>query len=195
MASNDSSGLVLAAVGTALGLALAVGLVAAGASANDSIASSRDVEALARMLASENPKGSVRLWVEQCWTQLRSRRRGQSIYDRITGGIGWGPQGGKRPVATENEAGTEHMMIARLVLLGAELSEWATARKFFEPGQQDRAFAQAEAARAKKARGEKLTAKEERILGYKHDAKGIREMWSADGSRYVTTIEGVEFWT
>ena len=32
----------------------------------------RDEEAIARMLASENPSGSVALWLEQIWTQIRS---------------------------------------------------------------------------------------------------------------------------
>lgn len=195
MGHNSTSPLIVGAAVTTLGLLAAFAIVAAGGSSSDRVATALDVEALARMIASENPKGSIRLWVEQCWTQLRSRRRGQSIYDRITGGAGWGKQGGKRPVASENPASTEHMMIARLVLLGSELSEWTTTRKFFEPRQQDLAFAEAEAARAKKARGETLTPKELRILGYKHDADGIRRLWIAEGSRHVGTIEGVEFWT
>jgi hypothetical protein len=52
----------------------------------------RDVEAAARMIASENPKGSRRLHIEQVWTQILSMQRAQSLYDRITAGSRWGPQ-------------------------------------------------------------------------------------------------------
>src|SRR5262249_9738831 len=72
--------------------------------------STLDIEAVARMLASENPRGSEQLHIEQVFTQLRSRKRGESLYDRITAGSGWGrqgvrnPPGRRRPVSTAEPA-------------------------------------------------------------------------------------------
>ena len=69
-----------------------------------------DIEAVARMLSSENPRGSKELHVEQVWTQLRSLKPGQTLYERITAGSGWGAQGKaaqggrRRPVSTEQPA-------------------------------------------------------------------------------------------
>ena len=53
----------------------------------------QDVEAAARMLASENPTGSQALHIEQVWSQLNASRPGESLFDRITAGSGVGPQG------------------------------------------------------------------------------------------------------
>ncbi len=158
-------------------------------------ADAQDIEALARMLASENPSASVLVWVEQVWTQLRSRRAGQSIYQRITGGKGWGPQDKVRPVSTAEPATEKHRMVARLVLLGQFLSTLPGARRYFEPKQQDLAFQIAEVARAKLAKGETLTPNEKRLLGYKHDADGLRRKWASEGLRRIDLIDGVEFWT
>lgn len=162
--------------------------------------SALDVEAAARMLASENPRGSERLHVEQLWTQIRSRKPGQSLFDRITAGSGWGEQGKRmppgrvRPVATTEPASNRFRILATSVLRGECPSTLPGARKFFEPEQQDRAFAAAEAARKKRAAGGVLTAKETRLLGYHRDANQVRAEWSKS-SRYVGSIEGVEFFT
>lgn len=162
--------------------------------------STLDVEAAARMLASENPRGSEHLHVEQIWTQLRSRKPGQSLFDRITAGSGWGEQGKRippgrtRPVATTEPASNRFRTLADSVLRGERPSGLPGARKFFEPEQQDRAFAAAEAARKKRAAGGVLTAKETRLLGYHRDANQVRAEWSKS-SRYVGTIDGVEFFT
>ena len=162
--------------------------------------STLDVEAAARMLASENPRGSERLHIEQIWTQLRSRKRGQSLFDRITAGSGWGAQGKRvppgrtRPVSTAESASERLRALADSVLRGARPSIVPEARKFFEPEQQDRAFAAAEAARNKRAAGGALTAKETRLLGYHRDANQIRAEW-LKSSRYLDTIDGVEFYT
>ena len=159
-----------------------------------------DVEAAARMLASENPRGSERLHVEQIWTQIRSRKPGQSLFDRITAGSGWGEQGKRtppgrvRPVATTEPASNRFRTLADSVLRGKRPSTLPGARKFFEPEQQDRAFAAAEAARKKRAAGGVLTAKETRLLGYHRDANQVRAEWSKS-SRYVGTIDRVEFFT
>lgn len=182
------------------GIGLVLGAMALAATATDAagggdIANSRDVEALARMLASENPKGSVRLWIEQIWTQIASRKRGQSLYERVTGGAGYGPQNKQRPVSTEQPASEAHRVVARLVLLGAELATLKGARKFFEPAQQDQLFKLAQNARAKLARGEKITPRERRVLGYEHDADSLRQKWSKEGARFVGNVDGVEFWT
>lgn len=159
-----------------------------------------DVEAAARMLASENPRGSERLHVEQIWTQLRSRRRGQSLYDRITAGSGWGeqahrkPPGRVRPVATTEPASPAFRGLAREVLLGLRPSTLPGARKYFEPAQQDRAFAIAETARKKRAAGEVLSSQELRLIRYHMDAKHKRAEW-LQTSRFVDVIDGVEFFT
>lgn len=159
------------------------------------VADARDVEALARMLASENPSGSRALWTEQCWTQINSRKRGQSLYARITGNQGFGTQNKKRPVSTVNEALPVHRAVARLVLLGTAVATWVKARKFFEPKQQDAMFRLAEGARAKRVRREQLTARETRALGYEKDSAAVRREWASDGSRLLGEIDGVEFWS
>lgn len=185
----------LAAIGVAVGAAALLGSTGQVKGAGD-VARRQDVEALARMLASENPRGSLALWVEQCWTQINSRRRGQSLYDRITGSLGFGPQGGRRPVSTAQPAEETHRIVARLVLLGAELSRWARrARKFFEPDTQDRMFALGEIAREKLRNGEPLTAEERRALPHTKNAAAVRSEWAGEGARPLGTIDGVEFWS
>ena len=162
----------------------------------------RDIEAAARMIASENPKGSRRLHIEQVWTELRSKEPGQSLFDRMTAGNGWGGQGERiegsknktRPVATGNQATQAQRELAEQILLGREASLLPGAKAFFEPAQEDKAFAVGERARAKIARGEPLTAQEERLKKYKHNAAQTRQRWAKHGS-YLATIEGVEFWT
>lgn len=154
-----------------------------------------DIEALGRMLASENPRGTLALWVQQCWTQIHSLKRGQSLYQRITGGKGFGPQNKSRPVATTEAASPTHRMVARMVLTGAYAARWIGARKFFEPGQQDRMYQIGKTARQKRANGAPLSSRESRALGYEKDAAGVRREWASEGARYLGIIEGVEFWT
>lgn len=160
-----------------------------------------DLTAVARMLASENPSGSLELWVEQVFTQIRSRKAGESLYSRITAGSGYGPQGKaegggrRRPVSTQEAETGRHLAAARAVLEGKLGSELPGARMYFEPKQQDRAFAIAEAARAKLAKGVELEDKEKRLLHYKKDAAAIRRDWQSKGHRLIGTIEGVEFYS
>lgn len=159
-----------------------------------------DVEAAARMVASENPRGSARLHIEQIYTQLRARKSGQSLHDRITAGSGWGEQGEgergrRRPVATTERATDAHRRLAREVLSGQHPSSIPGARKFFEPGAQDRAFAIGERARAKQTRGEPLSRQEQRLLKYRKSAAKVRADWTKDGDRSLGMIETVEFWT
>lgn len=160
-----------------------------------------DVEAAARMLASENPRGSQPLHIEQVHTQLRARKPGQTLFDRITAGSGWGPQGarapggGVRPVSTAEPATPALRQLVREVLEGLHPSTLPGARKFFEPAQQDLALAAANQARQKQARGEALTPKEQRLLGYRRSAAEVRTRWLTDGSRFVGAVSGVEFFT
>ncbi len=163
--------------------------------------SDADVEAAARMLASENPRGSRALHIEQIHTQLRSRKPGQSLFDRITAGSGWGPQGerrppgGVRPVSTEEPATDALRELARAVLDGLHPSQLPTARKFFAPAQQDRALQIAARARDKQAAGLGLTAQELRLLRYRKTAAEVRKHWISDGAKHVGTLDGVEFFT
>ena len=54
-----------------------------------------DLDAAARMLASENGSGSRALWAELIGSQLHARKPGETLFDRITAGSGYGPQGVK----------------------------------------------------------------------------------------------------
>ncbi|MFO0576116.1 MAG: hypothetical protein U1A78_19105 [Polyangia bacterium] len=160
-----------------------------------------DVEAAARMLASESARGSRALHIELIHSQLRARKKGQALFDRITAGSGWGPQGeraaggGVRPVSTEEPATPALRQLAREVLDGAHPSVLPGARKFFEPAQQDRAFAVAERARQKQAAGRPLSKNEQRLLGYLRTAQQVRREWLADGARYIGRADGFEFYT
>lgn len=161
----------------------------------------RDVEAAARMLASENPQGSLELHVEQSYTQVRQAiRRGESLFQQITRGSGYGEQGeraaggGLRPVSTAKPATAALLERARDILRGKYASKWPSATKYFEPLVEDRAFAVAERARKKQAENEPLSANEQRLLKYRDNADSIRRRWSRDGMP-LGTIDGVEFWT
>lgn len=159
-----------------------------------------DVEAAARMLASENPGGSPELHTEQIHTQVRGAlRRGISLHQQITAGLGYGGQGegsgGKRrPVATEKPVTPALRERARRILRGEYVSRMAGATRFFEPLVQDRAFALAESARRKKAAGLPLLPKEDRLLKYKRDAEEVRARWRREGAQQLGSVEGVEFW-
>lgn len=161
----------------------------------------QDIEAAARMIASENPHGRARLHIEQIWTQLRAAARtGQSLFDRITAGSGYGPQGeraagGKfRPVSTAQPATPHQRALAREVLEGKHPSFLPGATRFFEPAVEDAAFRIAETARSKQAAGLSLSAQERRLLKYRRDADDVRRNWSAEQAERLGTFEGVEFW-
>lgn len=153
-----------------------------------------DAEALGRMLASENPRGSEALWVEQIYTQIRTAGS-RSLAATVTGGTGsFGPQGGRRPVATSEPATKKTRDFVARFLAAPPPSRFVGAVRFFEPEQQDRAFAIAETARRKRAQGLPLTAQELRLLPYQSDAADLRRRWAKSG-RYLGTLDGVEFWT
>lgn len=163
----------------------------------------KDIEAAARMLASENPRESQQLHTEQVWTQIRAAARGETLFERITAGNGYGPQGkrapgGKkdRPVASQEPATDGFRQLVREVLDGKRPSNLLGARRFFEPDVEDRAFAIAERARAKKQAGEALSPQEQRLLGYRYNADGIRKKWQEkDGHRLVGALGPLEFFT
>ena len=162
--------------------------------------STLDIEAAARMLASENPRGSERLHVEQIWTQLRSRIKGQSLYSRITQGSGWGMQGsrirpgGIRPVSTEEEANDSFRQLVHRVLRGEIPSTLQGAKKFFEPAVLDKALKIGKEARRKLAAGEPLTKQERRLIYYKKSSVEVRRDWLKT-SKLVGVIAGIEFYT
>lgn len=176
-------------------MALVAGLLSGKRSPRVALSgSAADEEAIARMLASENERGSEQLWAELIWSQLRSLGTA-SIWQRITAGQGYGPQGGARPVSSDKPATTATRAYAARFLADLPPSSLPGARRFFEPLQQDRAFAIAEEARRKLASGQPLTRQEQRLRLYKSDANDIRRRWASKGHRYIGTVEGVEFWT
>ena len=97
-----SKAAAVAVVGGAslLGVAALLAALSSGRSSRRSaLFSLDDAEALARMLASENPSGEEALWTEQIYTQIRNAGS-RSLADTLTGGTGsYGPQGG-RPAGT-----------------------------------------------------------------------------------------------
>ncbi len=160
-----------------------------------------DVEAGARMLASENPRGSKQLHIEQVFTQLRARKPGQSLFDRITAGSGWGRQGerqgsgGVRPVSTDQPANDSQRQLVREILEGTYASQFLGARQFFEPGQQDKALAIGDRARQKLQNGEPLTEQEKRLIHYDKSAEQVRKDWIRGGSKFIGVREGIEFYS
>ena len=161
--------------------------------------SDEDVEAAARMLASENGLGSPQLWTELIGSQLHARKAGETLYERITAGSGYGRQGERswpgrtRPVSTEQEALPIHRSWAREVLSGLHTPRFGSAIAFFEPAQQDKAFAVAQRARVKQAQGLPLTEQEKRLTHYRKTAAEVRADWQKT-MRSVGTIDGVEFY-
>ena len=129
------------------------------------------------------------------WGELSARQRGGGLFDRITAGSGFGPQGkrvlpgGKRPVATDDPARPQDRVLVREILEGNHPAKLRSARAFFEPKQQDAAYQIGERARQKrrlatglteseiKSRGLALTKQEARLLGYDTDANPIRQSW------------------
>lgn len=162
--------------------------------------STLDIEAAARMLASENPRGSERLHVEQIWTQLRSRRKGQSLYNRLTQGSGWGIQGsrirpgGIRPVSTAEPPNDIFRRLVNRVLRGEIPSILPGAKKFFDPAVLDQALKIGREAQRKLKVGEPLTRQERRLRYYKKSAAEVRRDWLKT-SKLVGVIDGIEFYT
>lgn len=160
-----------------------------------------DIEAAARMIQSENASASDRVKVEQIWTQIRSAKRSQTLYDRITGGHGWGIQNGKkgtsRPVSTDKPATDASRALAARVLNGELPSTVPGSRKFFEPEEQDKVIRQIERAKQALAAGKPISPNDQRLMAakYQKTAEEVREGWRADGTELIASIEGIEFWS
>lgn len=161
-----------------------------------------DEDAAARMIASENPSASEEVWVEQIHTQIRSRKEGQSLYMRITGGHGYGEQGkvqggGARPVSTSKPAKEIHKRVARETLAGLRPSKLPGARKFFDPGEQDAVMRQLEKGKKDLAAGRPVSDRTRELIavGYQRTAEGVREKWRKEGAQVVGTVGPVEFWS
>ena len=156
-----------------------------------------DIEAAARLIASENPSASDQVKIEQIWTQIRSTKRGQTLFQRITAGKGYGNQGGSRPVATTHAASPADRELAARVLRGELQSSLPGARKFFDPAEQDKVFRQVQRAKADVAAGRAISERDQKLIaaGYKRDAQGVRDKWSSEGSHLVGAVPPVEFWT
>lgn len=156
-----------------------------------------DLMAAARMIASENPTASEDVWVEQIHSQLRSLGPLQSLHDRITGGKGYGPQGGSRPVTTVREPRPAHLRVAREVLEGQRPSKLDGARKFFNPREEDAVYDQVHKGKEDLAAGRPVSArtKELMALGYQRTAQDVRDKWQGEGKHLVGTVGPLEFWT
>ncbi len=162
----------------------------------------RDIMAAARMIASENPSASDDAKAEQIHAKLRATKPGQSLYDYATGGHGWGPQGTDkdkhwRPVSTKRDPSAADIELAKLVLSGQRPSRLPGARTFFDPGEQDRVYAQVEQGKRDLAEGKPITPRTQELidLKYRKSAEEVREGWRRGHQRYVGTIGPVEFWT
>jgi murein DD-endopeptidase MepM/ murein hydrolase activator NlpD len=151
------------------------------------------------MLASEDGQGSPQLWTELIGSQLHARKAGETLYARITAGSGYGRQGERswsgrtRPVSTDQEALPMHRSWAREVLSGLHTPRFESAIAFFDPAQQDKAYAVAQRARVKQAQGLPLTEQEKRLSHYRKTAAEVRADWQKT-LRRVGTIDGVEFY-
>lgn len=191
---------LLAAIGIGSGLALLLSSSSneGGEVAEDiKDAKGRDVEAAARMIASENPSSDESVWVEQVWTQLRKVTASNSLYSVITGGRGWGSQGGSRPVSTDKPATDRYRQVARDVIEGRRTSLLPGARKFFDPRSQDAVMRQVIKGKADIAAGKEVSKRTKELIaaGYKRTAQDVRDKWSGEGDSLVGTSDGVEFWT
>ena len=157
----------------------------------------QDVEAAARMIASENRREGELLKVEQLWAELRAKRRSESLFDRITKGQGWGVQNKRRPVATGTAPTDAERELVWEVLRGNKPSTLPGARKYFEPEQEDRIYRQVTQARADLKAGKTISPRSQQLIaaGYGKTADEVRQDWAVDGARMVGVVGPVEFWT
>jgi hypothetical protein len=156
---------------------------------------SEEIEALARIIASEAGSGSLDEQRAIGWT-ARNRFRGKSVYAKQ---FPWRAQkGSDPPFSSARPAGAAHRKLAAEIL-AADQSQDPTggATAFFEPRMQD-IFAKAGAmARAGEVGdttidGQRLT-DITRFKNYRKTADDIRRSWSK-GSALYTTVGRFEFW-
>ena len=86
-----------------------------------------------------------------------------------------------------------HRSWAREVLSGLHTPRFESAIAFFDPAQQDKAYAVAQRARVKQAQGLPLTEQEKRLSHYRKTAAEVRADWEKT-LRRVGIIDGVEFY-
>ena len=157
--------------------------------------SENEVEALARVIASEAGSGTLAEQRAIGWT-VRNRFRGKSIY---TVQFPWRSQKGSDPPFASARPATDATRALAREILSADQSQDPTggATSFFEPKMQD-AFAKAGAmARAgetgdRVVDGVKIT-DITRFKNYKKDAQEIRNKWS-NGSTLYAMAGRFEFW-
>lgn len=154
-----------------------------------------EIEALARVIASEAGSGTLAEQTAIAWT-VRNRFRGKSIYAKE---FPWRSQkGSDPPFSSARDAKESHRDLARKVL-AADQSQDPTggATSFFEPRMQDIFFQAGEMARKGETGdrvidGVKVT-DITRFKLYKKDANGIRQSWGK-GSAVYATAGRFEFW-
>lgn len=140
-----------------------------------------DIQGLGRALASEASTSSgyseqERQAIAHCALNI-ANHRGVTVasimlpphhqYDSSTGKNYW--------CSTANPPADDDVSVATDVLTGKVADLTNGANTFFEPAVQDKLFAAGHA-------------------GYKHDAQGIRDKWTADGMELKATIGRWEFW-
>lgn len=155
----------------------------------------KEIEALARIIASEAGSGTPAEQTAIAWT-ARNRFRGKSIYATQ---YPWRSQkGSDPPFSSAQPAKDAHRDLARKVL-AADQSEDPTggATSFFEPRMQD-AFAKAGALARAGETGDRVIdgvklSDITRFKNYKKDAAAIRASWSP-GSALYARAGRFEFW-
>ena len=129
-----------------------------------------DAEALARMLASENPSGDEALWTEQIYTQIRNAGS-RSLADTLTGGTGVTARRGTATRGNLRARDEEDPRICRAVSNCAAAVAARRGNSIFEPAQQI-APSPSPRKRDEKALGLPLSAQELRLLAYKERRGG-----------------------
>lgn len=100
-----------------------------------------DLEALARMIASENPNDSTTVRTAIAWSAVNeANRRGKSVFDLLAPDGNFGPQSG-RYASTRNAARSQDYEITTDVLTGAVNDPTGGAVQFDSPRGQRAALA------------------------------------------------------
>lgn len=101
-----------------------------------------DELALARLVASEHGRGTPAELACIADAELaRARAKRMSVLAHLTGGAGkFGPQGGRRPASTRQNANMRHLAAARAVLSGELEGIALGAQRFFSPAGMEKAY-------------------------------------------------------
>ena len=168
---------------------------AAPAGSAGSALSDNEVEALARVVASEVGSGTRAEQEAVAWA-VRNRFRGKSI--RAVEHPWRAQRGSKPPFSSARPASAGHALVAREVLAADQaLDPTGGATAFFEPRMQD-AFAKAGALARAGETGRRVIdgvplSDITRFKYYKKNAAQIRASWSK-GDRLTATVGRFEFW-